>query len=246
MIIKFDHIALYSNHLEKTRELLKCCGYQEKFTEVNLINPEIKRTLMTDFSDLYGICYMSHEKNVDIEIVTAEVSSNNYAYLKPIIIGIEHDICIENEMGLEKSLNELIEMQPLTDNNISNFETIMCRVGSIENSILFWKLFGFVEESMPLKKSMVYKSILPNQKGIQLVFNEVVDNKQKYHLNDIGFNCLAFITTSIDKDRNKFVKNGFRSTSIEQIQINGRLLRVCFVIGNNGELAELIELQKES
>lgn len=246
MIIKIDHIALYSNHLEKSQELLERCGYQVKFTEVNVSNPQIKKSLMTYFPERYSLCYMSHDKNLDIEIVTAEVSSNKLAFLKPKLNGIGDEALNEKDNGLEKSLNELMEMMPLTDNNISNLQIIRCSVGKIESSVLFWKLFGFSEELVDKKKSMVFNSILPNQKRVKIFFDEAHDTIGNHFLNDVGFNCLAFITTSIDRDRHKFIKNGFEATQIEQIRINKRPLKVCFVIGKNGELAELIEMQKEA
>lgn len=245
MIIKIDHIALFSNFLEKSIELLKSCGYQVKFVEKDILNPKIKQALMTDFPQRYNICYMEHAKNLDIEIVTADLSSGQHSFLRPRIANLPMQSLLNTDNGLEISLDELIESDVHTDNNISNLNVITCHVKNIQESISFWKLLGFVNDTSDNSgEKIVFTSILPDQKNIQIAFREVANDGLNYYLNDLGFNCLAFITTSIERDCKKIVKNGFKSTDIEEIFINGRQIRVCFVIGKNGELAELIELSK--
>ena len=63
-------------------------------------------------------------------------------------------------------------------------------------------------------------------------------------LDDKGFNCLAFISTSLERDKQSLERDGFFTTDIESVVTNGKNLRIFFSIGPSGEIVEMIELAK--
>lgn len=67
-------------------------------------------------------------------------------------------------------------------------------------------------------------------------------NDNSYFLDNEGFVCIAFISTSIIKDYNMMKQNMFKVSDIAKININNKLLNIFFAQGYNGEIFEIIEV----
>ncbi len=63
-------------------------------------------------------------------------------------------------------------------------------------------------------------------------------------LDNFGYSSLAFWSSNIDKDREKFHKLGYKVTDIEKLLVNGKILDIFFLNGNNGEILEFIGVDK--
>ena len=53
--------------------------------------------------------------------------------------------------------------------------------------------------------------------------------------------CLAIVVKDINEERKKWVKN-FEATKIEELEVNGRKLKIFFGLGKCGEKIEVISL----
>lgn len=58
-----------------------------------------------------------------------------------------------------------------------------------------------------------------------------------------GFGSLAFVVDRIEKHKMQLEKKNYPVTEIETLTVNGKALRICFVMNNVGDIVELIGIR---
>lgn len=123
-----------------------------------------------------------------------------------------------------------------------NLDELTWKTHTLEESSRFWGMLGFeVQTRDHTSVLMTFKSILhPRPLHLRLLQSRVA--LPKLYLDSEGPNCLAFITTSPDDQRQILEKHGYQTTDGEQLNLNDKLIEVWFARGPSGELAEFISV----
>ena len=111
----------------------------------------------------------------------------------------------------------------------------------IKQSKMFWSNLGFKETETP--EEMSFFSILDRKN--YLIKLKKSENKHHF-LDDEGYNCIAFITNSAEKERQNLIKKGFAPSNIEKLCVNNNNMKIFFIQNNNNELVERIEREKNN
>ncbi len=123
------------------------------------------------------------------------------------------------------------------------FNKIIINTDNIEKSVDFFKLLGFsFTQIIDNMHELKFFSILnPNDFYIYLNYNE----KNKYYLDDKNYNCLALITNSAQKEKEVLKNNGFKTTDIEELTVNGKNVKIFFTQRDDNEIVEIIEILRK-
>ncbi len=215
MIIKIDHLALSSRDIDRDAKLLEEKGYKIIFKEKSAINLKIKENLLRRFNKFHDLCLLGSENSAPIEIIDHYHINDQQGYMLPIY---------ENTDNKDKTLH---------------FNTALIKTNKFNESIEFWKLFGFKE----IKRennifTLEFKSPI-NRTNFSIKIKKDHHNKRPL-LDDRGFNCIAFVSNSAQKEREFLVSKGIKTTPIEEPIINGKPLNIFFAIGPSGELVEVL------
>jgi hypothetical protein len=247
MIIQIDHIALATHNFKKSTQILSDLGYQNKFCEENKKNPNIKKDLVKLFSNTHNLSFFSKENNIGIELLDHFNSSGKNGYITPLFENLPEKFIEKKqkkglfEFAMIKELN--IPVYTGRNNKISGFEfnKFIVKTNQIEDSVNFWKCFGFKRTSL-LNDFVVLEFVSPLQNNIYQIFLQQENCDKNYSLDDDGFNCIAFISSSSEKELLFLESKGLTATKIEQIEMNGKILKIFFVKGPNGELVEIVNV----
>lgn len=109
------------------------------------------------------------------------------------------------------------------------------RSPDIGESFLFYQLLGFQKEG---RNVLSLKTMLDKNR----VFIKLVESSDVYpHCLDVaGFSSIAWIVNKIEKYVNRLKAQGITVTDINELTVNKRRLKICFLIGEKGEIIELI------
>lgn len=120
---------------------------------------------------------------------------------------------------------------PLYRNGYINGVSI--KVFNQEKFIQQWSSIGFKNDN----NTLYFTSF-----GNSYIVKPIKTTKNTYFLDNKGFVCAAFISTSINDDYDNMQKNGFELSVIDCIIINNKMLKLFFAKGANNELIEIIGL----
>lgn len=246
MILRIDHIALSARDLNFAKTFFIGLGYKEKFTDFNLINIESKKRFCKTYTPFHDICLLEATNSYPVEIIKLNSVNDNLTNIIPIIEGdISERLIAEKNSETKYSklnLNNIdFYYKFLTKEKIS-FNKIVIKTSKIEESVAFWKLFEF-EEIVRDKGHILlsFKELFTNQEFfIQL---EEIQETIKNYLDSSYFNCIAFISSSIDKDRKKIKSLGNYVSDVEELKVNNKNLKISFIQGPSGEMVELIGIK---
>ena len=254
MIVKIDHIAISSAKFEEHIELIcSSLGYIREFVEKDIPNLKIKKSFLSIFGKLHDMSLLSSSGNVNIEFINHRYLHNKKAFITPIFENVPQNLI--NTIGKKKIKDFTVDKVIIkdldipvyvqdSDNGTFAFNKIVIEVKDIGKSTKFWKLLGF----KPLKLNrnfalLEFKSFFTE--GVFQIYLEHSDNAPADHfLDDKGFNCVALISTSINKKKEMLDKNGFKTTSLEKFMVNQKHLNIFFSQGHCGELVEIIGIDK--
>ena len=250
MIIKIDHIALSSGNFEKTTDTLKLLGYTTVFSEQNVPNLRIKKELLRTFSPIHNISLLQSEENLSIEILDHGNINPEKSYIIPIFENVPlsflKDTITSND-GIttvnEKNTGFDADIQVLGQSGCSdlNFTKIRMVTENIQESIDFWKNFGFGHVTAGDESAILEFSSIINRKKYELHLERVDHVRKRSFLDDTGFNCIAFISTSLNRDRNTLIKKEIAVTNIGTLTLNNKNLNLFFCTGLYCEPIEIVE-----
>lgn len=254
MIVKIDHVAFSSLDFKQHIGLLESFGYELRFVDRDVRNPIIKKELMGRYCEDHDLALLDHKENIPIELLNHRTVGENEGYITPIFKGLIQDetettrkkaVMGDLELGIGKVARfgvraYLSDAQP----GGFGFDKIIITCEDIEASMIFWKKLGFEEKERTEEYAFLeFSSII--SKGIcGLYLMKGIKRKESCLLDDRGFNCLALISTSVEREKQSLEKDGFYTTDIEDVVTNGKKLRIFFGIGPSGEIIEMIELVK--
>lgn len=252
MIISLDHVGITSNNIECDSILFSNLGYQKYFVEKNIVNSPEKLKLMKSDAEYHNICFIRHKTGIPIELIEYSLECptlNSYAGLlfasnkAPCNLSLIKKVGPLNYPSYFSTLNNSFGgcIYPLP--NRTDFYGAYFKVSSIANSINFWVSLGFRLQVVSYKfASLVFEDYLSKKQWtVHLIYE---NNISPNYLDVSGVNSLAFISTSPIKDRQKISDNGYITTSIFEIEINNRLIKIFFAVGPSGELVEIIGFSK--
>lgn len=149
-----------------------------------------------------------------------------------------HDLVLlkkENSIPIELTLYEGCK------NNKSMLEIkdqiILVRSKCRSETEIFFECLGFKEDHGYL----YLKTILDN---VAIKIRILESNNYSCKLDNNGYSSLAFWVNNIEKERKRLIKCGYETTPVETLKVNEKILRLCFVIGTQGEVIELIGVNK--
>ncbi len=109
------------------------------------------------------------------------------------------------------------------------------RTRNIKESAVFYQQLGFQKEDRDI---LSLTTLLDKNKVyIKLVESSIF---YPYCLDVSGFSSMAWIVNKIEKYTSMIKSKGIKVTNINELEVNKRKLKICFVIGKQGELIELI------
>jgi hypothetical protein len=142
---------------------------------------------------------------------------------------IDHGHVISGEQFLQP-LSQMRTAMPIFNMQARN----------IAKSVFFWQSFGFrlnkITGSLSLADPVSQKKTI-----INLV---KASGKQDFFLDGAGANCLSFVSSSVENERNFLKSRGFKVTVVEKLKLNKKNLNIFFVRGPSGELAEVFSIGK--
>lgn len=228
MIYKLDHISIGSNQFEKDINTLKEYGYKDEFIEKKLVNMENTKYIMDDFAEDFSMCLMHKKDSFSIEILD---------YQQKISDSSER----VNITSYDSSGSEIKDLTQMENNNLNVMRIL---TNDLDGSTKFWQNFRFKVIQINNENVLLeFKNAMPKQLFYIELINSSLDTNQKISINEHNFNLVAFITTSIQKDRQKLLEEGYMVTDINDLKVNSQNLEICFIYSQNNELVELIGLK---
>ena len=113
---------------------------------------------------------------------------------------------------------------------------------NLEESATFWRHLGFKPISTGNRVIQLDFTAPLRKESCHLYLRKRKPRTHVFALDAQGFNCIAFISTDLEKDRRNFEAIGMRPTETKPFRVNGRDLRIFWVRGPCGEIAEIIGL----
>ncbi len=249
MILKIDHIALSSNNFEKDIVFFETLGFNVFFKESDVKNLEIKKDLLTQFYPNHDLCLLTKKGSYNIELLNHRNINDKDGFIYPVFQNIPNNKRWHSEGEIEE-LKVKIKIGPGykfldKENKVSNdflFNELVVNSINLEQSINFWKSLGFelIEQSETLAKMKFVSLLDHNNYFIYLKKANTIGNNL---LDDRGFNSVAFICKSIDRVIRKIKNEKIIITKQQDLTINHKNLKICFIKGPQNELVELVELE---
>ena len=113
---------------------------------------------------------------------------------------------------------------------IIEFKTV-----NLKESILFYQQLGFQKES----SGMLSLKTMLDRHNIYIRLSEC-DESYSNCLDVTGFSSIAWIINKMEKYVKTLHEKGIKVTDIDTLTVHGRKLKICFVLGRQGEIIELI------
>lgn len=111
---------------------------------------------------------------------------------------------------------------------------IVVETAKAQETEAFFREFGFKRQG----EFMILKPILDKQE----IVLEIRETMQEYYsrLDNHGFTSLAFWSNNLHSEKRKLETAGYEVTPVEELMVNHRKLKLCFVVGKQQEIVELI------
>lgn len=243
MIVQVDHIALSSTNINEDIKTIKLLGYNLVFLEAGIQNPAIKSKFMKEPVKYHSLALLRCMGCVSIELIDHGHTSPNVSYITPVFKDAPKDLLYEAiSTTMLRRFDIPVYAIESEKRDPFRFNQIIIRTKDIEGSKSFWHCLGFKTIRDEGKTTLVEFSSPLDKEIFQVCLQEEAATGSTYYLDDKGFNCVALISSSAEKERESLNKRGFDTTEIEELKVNGRKLKIFFSTGPSGELVEIIGL----
>lgn len=231
MIIQVDHLALASDNFERDTTFLMRLGYSVAFTEMRAPNPLNKQSLLSRHEPFHDLRLLKKEGSYPIELLNHASSTGKRGFLSSFL---PHSLKNDPIFAFGAlSENTEKEINALVINRVTAYSHCPA------DSVAFWQQLGFrlTEEcklafASPFQKEPLGLEVTPSKQA------------EAFKLDDTGFNCIALISTSAEKERDRLGRLGFEVTELESFSIHEQNMTLFFVTGPGGELVEIISIAR--
>ncbi|MFA6290443.1 MAG: hypothetical protein WC637_01605 [Victivallales bacterium] len=247
MIFQIDHIALSSCDFAPMDEALARLGYRNRFRETDKPNPSIKRGLMRQFPETHDLSYYSKEGSIGIELLNHHNSFKNSPFIIPVIENIPDGFAehTADEGSMRKMFSAEFNAPVLSMKNSAvpgvNLNKLAVKSGKPAESVKFWECLGF-RRAGETEDFSILEFNSPLGRNSCKMYLKTGETAGEHFLDDDGFNCMAFMSNSSAKEKSLLAGKNFRTTEIEQLMVNGKILNIFFAVGPCGELVEIVSL----
>jgi len=237
MIIKIDHLSLSSENFHRDIDIFKNFGYCILHQNELLKNLENKKPFLNNFHPTQKFCLLILDNQISIEILEYEKKFYTDSYIIPHVV-----IPKFSKSSLENDFKFKIHDSEKNFLNGLNMFQIDIHTENIEKSENFWRNFGFQKEIQSKSDILLmnFNSPFSNQTMTIRLIQNSTQNHHKY-LDHIGFNCLAFISTSVKNEKSNLESNNILTSKIQPLQIGNTLFDIFFCKSETGEIVEIIE-----
>ncbi len=252
MILQIDHLSLPSSDIMGDKQALKSWGFELAFMESNLRNPKIKKQFMHKYEPTHDLSLFTAEGSLSVELLNHGNLHPAKTHIFPILENPPMDF-IEIKDRREIAGIELFEAEIKTSHAAVyvrqndalggfRFNKIVIETGDLGSSVSFWKKFGFKAQVQDQDFAILEFSSVFNKAGCQIILIYTSGQKEVF-LDNMGFNCLALITNSIEKEKAWLDSERIYTTDIEELVVNNKQLKIFFAKRNDGEIVEIIGLK---
>lgn len=250
MFLDIDHIAISSSNYESDSTLLKQLGYNEVFREFNIDNPKIKSELMKNYSEQQNLVLLKLHNNLGVEFVIHKTTNATNPYIIPILENVSQQLCESikeitvNNLILNKKIKSIDSPMFVVNNEKNDFQftKILIKTKNVVASANFLKLFGCKPITQTDDLSIVEFNSLLSGSVFRILIQKDDSAVDKHYLDDYGCNCIAFISSSAEKDRKSLAERGLFVTQIEKLHLNDKSLQVFFCQSDHGDIVEIISI----
>lgn len=251
MIIQIDHVAFSSLNFEEDCKTFKSLGYKEHFIEKRCPNLTIKKPMLKHFTKDLDVALLTCSGNFSIELLDHRSIYPAESYLSPIFDNMPENYFVHtgeqiiNNMTLQKATLKAFDLSVYIQNTVESrsfkFNKIIVKTENIKESVLFWEYFNFKPLSIEKDIALLQFNSLFTNDVYQIILKKEKRVNRPFYLDSKGFNCLAFITNSVEKEKKSLEKEGIKVTEIiKEFNLNKKRLNIFFAIGPSGEIIEII------
>ena len=217
MIVGFDHLALNFKSLESAKEFINKNEFQVLFSQSNIPNHKSKIKLINNFHEQHSLIYCKDKNGFNVELTIYGDNKNTYFDAYQINSNFPKKIIMLSN-NIDKDLILLLKnFNFIKQINNNNFDYLIS-LKTISSSLSC---------TIELKNSPL--------------------NLVKSKLDDIGYTCIAFLTTSLHKDMSELNKFGASDlTEAHTLKINNKTLLIQMFRFPGGAIGELIQPLKKS
>jgi catechol 2,3-dioxygenase-like lactoylglutathione lyase family enzyme len=268
MIVGADHLSLSCADVDSAAHALVASGYRLEFLERDLPNPPAKRWLLHHYRPLHSLAYCSFPSGLSIELTqhgtVAEHLRSGYAPLldapppgaqpteAPPRLGPVWQAalgCDSASSSYWPALRACVWHGAGPDAAAgARIRGVLVAVAELEAAVAFWQhglglehVDGGTSDAGTRWGRLALRSLRPEWR-LDIVLAETAQTNQAPPLlDDAGFPCLALLTTNLERDLAQLDAQGARVTEPFRLVVNQRPLDIAMVVGNDGELLELIQ-----
>jgi len=254
MIVLLDHIALTPRNLDEGLSVLRILGYKARFKRMGVAELAIKRDMTTLRYGSQDLLLFDSAGNASLEIVNYGRANETETYMLPILEAI--DASQFNRVG-ERSIADLCLTEYTLPNSgyhvlvgagqgeLFSLKGVVIMVNQLAASIGFWEAFGFRLCARDPGYAVLACKFPLNNFQFKIYLRKSDAAAGAYHLDDMGFNCLALVSNSVQVERELLDRQGFRTTEIEAFRLNDKNYEIMFAVGPSGEIVELLSVQRD-
>lgn len=249
MITGIDHIGLSSASIERDSAILEKTGYSLLFHERNALNPPEKAPVLFRRNPQHDLALLTRSDGLGVELLDhGSIANEVVSPMSLVVTGTaDLDCTARGEVrvcgnGYAEVAFSIIPCSAVVAGRSTDFTcTGVCvNVLDMSQSVTFWTWFGCkVVEADEVSAHLVFRELLTRKTwSIFLVLDE--QRAARQYMDGPGVNSVAFMSTSVSKDKVALSSLGYETTSIYHIGINGKPLSILFVRGPSGENVEII------
>ncbi len=271
MIIGIDHLALTALDLDRATACLQNCGYKLHFLDRRVQNPETKRLFLNSWSPTLACAFLIPiGPFIPVEVlVEGSVLHDPVATYRSLWTGRPKS-AVDAEPGTEDGTSRLycgddaarfripaLDIEGVYDRACIStagmdhgIKALAFEVPHLEPAMRLWQKglgFSLTSQDRGGVRHAAGSFSSPFQKGrcdIHIIENPASSSGSS--LDCRGFPCLAFTSTSVDRDMERLRLLGAREFSdVFELVMNGSCLRIVFFRGTGGEILELVEPLKQ-
>lgn len=252
MILKIDHIAFSTPHLDEDIKTFETLGYHVKFIEKNLRDLENKQSFMSHFSGQVDMALMTRPGSIGIELLNHGHVVEERSFILPVLEGVFFDVKRTGDSFsvdgcfLSRAWSDLLNAEIFIQEGVMPAEfrcnKVVVDADNTERGAEFWCSLGFKPVAAGEGVThLEFKSPFAEE-TCQLYIRKGEPRPNQSLLDSHGFNCIAFISTDTEKEKRRFQKLGMKPTESVLFQVNGKELNIFWLCGPCGEIVEVIGL----